>query len=109
MATQQLMSHFVKSAPRVTATKQMGLRLYTPWLKEFDALRKKDAHSMASFTSLSMSCMEEEHQAVENSSLKKSPLRLTTSTHLGYNNDKLRIYTPWLQEFDIKRKMLTSP
>eukprot|EP00747_Dinoflagellata_sp_TGD_P129105 gnl/TRDRNA2_/TRDRNA2_174630_c0_seq3.p1 gnl/TRDRNA2_/TRDRNA2_174630_c0~~gnl/TRDRNA2_/TRDRNA2_174630_c0_seq3.p1 ORF type:complete len:146 (+),score=31.88 gnl/TRDRNA2_/TRDRNA2_174630_c0_seq3:23-460(+) len=108
MATKQLMSHLAKSTPRVTATKQMGLRLFTPWLQQFDALRKKDL-SASSFSSLSMSCMEEEHKAMENSSIKDSPSRLICSTHLGYNNDKLRIYTPWLQEFDIKRKMLTSP
>eukprot|EP00747_Dinoflagellata_sp_TGD_P132865 gnl/TRDRNA2_/TRDRNA2_175130_c1_seq1.p1 gnl/TRDRNA2_/TRDRNA2_175130_c1~~gnl/TRDRNA2_/TRDRNA2_175130_c1_seq1.p1 ORF type:complete len:105 (+),score=19.64 gnl/TRDRNA2_/TRDRNA2_175130_c1_seq1:99-413(+) len=104
MATQGLLSNLIKSAPRVTATRQMGLRLYTPWLQQFDALRKKDAQSATSFSSLSV----EGHQAVENSSVKDSPIRLTVSTHLGYNN-KLRIYTPWLQEFDSKRKMLTSP
>jgi len=104
MATQGLISHCVKSAPRLTATRQMGLRLYTPWLQQFDMMRKKGAQSAASFSSLSI----QEHQAVENSSLADSPLRLTLSTHLGYN-DKLRIYTPWLQEFDSKRKMLTKP
>eukprot|EP00747_Dinoflagellata_sp_TGD_P132866 gnl/TRDRNA2_/TRDRNA2_175130_c1_seq3.p1 gnl/TRDRNA2_/TRDRNA2_175130_c1~~gnl/TRDRNA2_/TRDRNA2_175130_c1_seq3.p1 ORF type:complete len:106 (+),score=24.86 gnl/TRDRNA2_/TRDRNA2_175130_c1_seq3:87-404(+) len=105
MAAQGLLSHLVKSAPRVTAARQMGLRLYTPWLQQFDEMRKKDAHSAASFSSLSV----EGHQAMETASLKASPIRLTVSTHLGYNNDKVRIYTSWLQEFDSKRKMLTSP
>eukprot|EP00747_Dinoflagellata_sp_TGD_P185922 gnl/TRDRNA2_/TRDRNA2_42715_c0_seq2.p2 gnl/TRDRNA2_/TRDRNA2_42715_c0~~gnl/TRDRNA2_/TRDRNA2_42715_c0_seq2.p2 ORF type:complete len:159 (-),score=29.13 gnl/TRDRNA2_/TRDRNA2_42715_c0_seq2:274-750(-) len=96
-----MLSQIAKSTPRVTATKNMALRLYTPWLKQFDTMRKKEAHSAAAF---STSCFEGV-TLLQNmpSQIAKAMPRVTATKNMA-----LRLYTPWLMQFDTLRKKEAS-
>jgi len=100
-----MLSQVAKTTPRVNITRQMGLHLYTPWLQQFDKLRKMDGQNAAGISTQSMPPIEEprpEASPMENESLKNSPPRLTVS----HGRDlPLRLYTPWLQQFDKLRKL----